>query len=320
MNRITAGIFIAWVLTAAVRAEPVTLDWVPIPGGCFQMGDERIYPEEGPPHEACVSSFEMTRTEVSNRQFAAFVRATGYVTRAEKGSQSIDASSAEPGLPPGSAVFRPPQSPPSPNRSLTDLSWWRFVEGANWRLPEGPEGPRADPDAPVVHLTREDTMRFAAWAGGRLPTETEWEFAARGTDTKQAQLPEGQAATNQANTWQGIFPVINTGDDGYTDLAPVGSFPANRYGLHDMIGNAWEWTSSAYAPSHSPQDRSLAGEIGFDPNQPGATVGTIKGGSYLCARSYCYRYRSAARQAQDVSFGTSHIGFRVVRDLQTSSD
>ena len=276
------------------------------------MGEARAYREESPPHEACVAAFDITVTEITNTQFAAFVAETGYVTRAERGWIADEAGGPGVELPPASAVFSPPKS-----ASPRDLSWWRLVEGANWKALTGPGSARPIPDSPVVHVTRQDAEAFAAWAGGRLPTEAEWEYAARGgLDGTFLSWDETEtlARTERANTWQGIFPIVNTAKDGYAGLAPVASYPPNDFGLFDMIGNAWEWTASPYSPSHSEVDKALAGPNGLDHSQPGVAVGAIKGGSFLCAASYCYRFRPAARQAQDLAFGTSHIGFRIVRD------
>ena len=293
-------------------AQRSNLDWVPLNGACFQMGETRIYPEEAPRHEVCVSSFAITRAEITVGQFSEFVANTGYQTRAEIGWTSDKSIAAENDLPPGGAVFTPLKgSRPS------DLNWWRWVEGANWRRPGGPDAPAAPDDHPVTQITQEDAAAYAKWAGGRLPTEAEWEYAARGgLDGQLLGWAEAERAAieDKANTWQGIFPVLNLKTDGFEGLAPVASFPANGFGLHDMIGNVWEWTATPYAPSHAERDKSLAGANGLDPSQPGVSVGTIKGGSYLCASNYCYRFRPAARQAQDLSYGTSHIGFRIVRD------
>jgi len=294
-------------------AEQVSLsiEWVALSGACFSMGENRIYPEERPVVEACVEPFEITATEITNGQYQKFKEATGYSTRAERGWSDADPTGPGISIKPSSAVFKPGGDLRSP------LSWWHLVEGANWTAPEGPDSNiAARQNHPVVHLTREDAQAYASWAGGRLPTEAEWEYAARG-GLDGALLAwedvEHNALQDRANTWQGLFPVIDKAEDGYAGTAPVATYPANGFGIYDMVGNVWEWTSTPYAPSHNTHDRIRVGDVGHDPNQPGIPVGTIKGGSYLCAKSYCYRFRPAARQAQDLIFGTSHIGFRVVR-------
>jgi formylglycine-generating enzyme required for sulfatase activity len=287
------------------------LQWTALDAACFTMGETRVYPEEGPPSETCVTAFEVTAHEITTAQFAAFVTATGYVTRAERGWSASEAGGPGVDLPPGSALFTPPQGP------AQALSWWRYTDGVSWRLPQGPHGPKARGDAPVVHVTRADAERYASWAGGRLPTEAQWEYAARGGLNGSLYAwdeAEEIALAGRANTWDGVFPVLNTEADGYSGLAPVGSYPPNGFGLYDMVGNVWEWTAAQYYPTHAPGEAMLARAGGFDPTQPGIDVGVIRGGSFLCARSYCFRFRPAARQAQDLAFGTSHVGFRVVRD------
>ena len=294
----------------APRAE---LDWVALKPACFQMGDARIYREEMPVREVCLEGFEITRTEITVAQFADFVEATGYQTRPERGWTASDPNGPGEDIPPGGAVFQPRDDRPAVN-----LNWWRWVEGANWRQPQGPTSGKPDRDHPVTQITQADAAAFAAWAGGRLPTEAEWEYAARGgLDGALFAWEEAEQAAlkAKANTWQGIFPISNTIEDGYEGIAPVASYPENGFGLHDMIGNVWEWTATPFTPSHSERDRARAGTRGRDPAQPGIAVGTIKGGSYLCAASYCYRFRPAARQAQDLAYGTSHIGFRIVRPI-----
>ncbi|MEN7343225.1 MAG: SUMF1/EgtB/PvdO family nonheme iron enzyme [Pseudomonadota bacterium] len=278
------------------------LRWMPVSGGCFPMGSDRYHREEQPVVEHCVTAFEMLVTEVTNAQFARFVEETGYVTAAENGWFTEVPASPDT---PGSAVFVVPDADPS------DLNWWRFTPGASWRKPRGPSELDAIPTAPVVHVTVKDAEAFAKWAGGRLPTEAEWEFAARGS-------VETTVAFG-ANTWQGLFPIVDSGKDGFTGIAPVGSYPANPQGLHDMLGNVWELTASPYAPSHEPVAIEIAGRRGFDPSQPKAEVVVIKGGSFLCARNFCYRYRAAARQPQHTGLSTSHIGFRLVRDCDSAS-
>jgi len=289
-----------------------TANWVRLAGGCFKMGESRIYREEGPITEICLTPFDIWSHEVTNAEFSKFVKATQYKTRAERGWSAQDVSGPGIDMAPSSAVFISPKTQPK------SMNWWKLVEGAYWQRPEGPDGSPAQNNHPIIHITREDAAAYAAWAGGRLPTEAEWEYAARGG--KDGQLmswneAEDKALKDQANTWQGVFPVINSADDGFEGLAPTGAFPPNGFGLYDMIGNAWEWTSSSYYPNHKP-DKTLLHNLpeGYDPTQGEVPVGVIKGGSFLCNKSYCFRYRPAARQAQDLIFGTSHIGFRIVKD------
>lgn len=285
------------------------IDWVALDGGCFRMGEDRAYPEERPAHRTCVNAFAISKTEITNAQFATFVSDTGYVTRAERGWSAADPNGPGLDLAPASAVFRPGKT--DPKRAL---EWWSLVEGASWRHPDG-IGSEAKPDWPVVHITRSDAEHFAQWADARLATEAEWEFAARGgLDGALLSWTQAEDAERDrmANIWQGLFPLIDEGHDGHIGVAPVASYPANPFGLHDMIGNVWEWTATPYRPDHTSRHRTSSSSE--DPAQPDAAVGTIKGGSFLCATSYCLRFRPAARQAQDLAFGTSHIGFRIVRD------
>lgn len=313
MRRIITTATFTALLAGCSAAQPES-EWVTFAGGCFTMGEQPAYPEEGPPTQACVEPFEIATHEVTNAQFAAFVDATGYATRAERGWSAADPGGPGVDIAPASAVFVQPEG-----RARGNLDWWRLVEGASWRAPLGPGADRiANADHPVVHVTREDAEAYARWASARLPSEAEWEFAARATpDGKITPLADVDSAarSRRANTWQGVFPIRNSRMDGYEGIAPVGSFPANDAGLYDMIGNVWEWTATPFAPSHRERDRGIAGNRGFDPGQPNVAVGTIKGGSYLCADNYCARFRPAARQAQDLAFGTSHIGFRLARSV-----
>jgi formylglycine-generating enzyme required for sulfatase activity len=271
-----------------------------VPGSTFTMGGELAYAEEGPMHKVAVAGFWMDQTEVTNAQFAEFVAATGYQTLAERGiTDPIDSS-----VPPrkGSAVFDPSRSVENAN-----LSWWQFVDGASWRHPHGPNSTIEGLEQhPVVHIAFEDAEAYARWNKRSLPTEAQFEFAAQSSSRKN---PDGE---HISNTWQGFFPFQHDSLDGYTSTAPVGCYTANELGLHDLIGNVWEWTASAYYPAHDFRDKTSAPE-GFDPQQPEETaVAVIKGGSYLCAPNYCMRYRPEARQGQSKGLGTSHIGFRTV--------
>ncbi len=264
---------------------------VVLAGGSFDMGETEAYPEERPIRSVTVAPFAIDRTEVTNARFAAFVEDTGYTTDAEKAPDPAIYPDIDPEhLTPGSAVFVPPAISGS-------RSWWQFVEGASWRHPEGPGSSISDRmDHPVVHVSHADATAFSAWAGGSLPTEGQWEYAARG-GLSGARYEWGDEAPHKgsakANTWQGFFPVENTVQDGHFGTAPVGCYPANGYGLHDMTGNVWEWTSDV-----------------FDAGAPNS--GLIKGGSYLCSDNFCRRFRPAARHLHERDFSTSHLGFRLV--------
>lgn len=269
-----------------------------VPGGTFMMGAEFAYAEEGPHHAAGVDGFWMDQTEVTNAQFAEFVAATGYLTLAERGISDPMNPAAVPKR--GSAVFKP--------EAIPNSQWWLFVEGASWRHPQGPASSLAGlQQHPVVHIAYEDAQAYAHWKGHSLPTEAQFEYAAQSSSRKNAE------GVHIANTWQGLFPFQHASLDGYSGSAPVGCYGANALGLYDLIGNVWEWTSSAYYPNHGFTAPADAPD-GYDPNQPEETaVAVIKGGSYLCAPNYCMRYRPEARQGQSKGLGTSHIGFRTVR-------
>jgi len=271
---------------------------VKLEGGEFLMGSSAFYPEEAPEEKVSVLAFEIDNTEVTNREFKKFIDETNYITSAER---SIELGFNEN----GSAVF--------------DAATWSFVAGANWRNPDGPDtNIQGRDDDPVVQVSLEDAQAYAKWAGRRLPSEKEWEFAARGGLDGKAYTwgdefkPEGK---HLANTWQGHFPSMNTAEDGHMGRAPVGCFPANEFGLYDIIGNVWEWTEDPYYPDRRHAVEAGPDAKGFDPRQPDIEVGVIKGGSYLCAANFCARYRPAARHAQDTGLGTNHIGFRTAADI-----
>jgi formylglycine-generating enzyme required for sulfatase activity len=306
---------------------------VPIPGGDFLVGSDSHYPEEAPTRRVTVDGFGIDAVPVTNREFAAFVDATGYRTVAERplDPRHYPGAPAE-NLQPGSMVFTPTQGPVD----LRHLSqWWRWLPGACWRAPEGPGSAVDDrADHPVVHIAHEDAAAYAAWAGARLPTEAEWEVAARG-GLEGAAFTWGDeprpGGTIMANTWDGPdFPWRSTGESGWERTSPVGTFPANGYGLFDMAGNVWEWTDDwwsaasdapAQAQAHCcgtarPAASAPTAESSMDPAQPQFRVPrkVIKGGSHLCADTYCRRYRPAARRPQPVDTGMSHTGFRCVWD------
>jgi formylglycine-generating enzyme required for sulfatase activity len=266
-----------------------------VPASSFAIGSDRFYPEEGPPTPVSVAAFRIDAHEVTNRQFAAFVEATRYVTEAER-----------PGG--GAFVFVPPkQAYETPDPA----DWWRFVRGANWRQPHGPGSSIAGrAEEPVVDVSYADAAAYARWAGRALPSEEQFEAAARAG----LRDPDARPDARHANTWQGSFPDTNSGDDGYVGPAPVGCFEPNALGAYDLIGNVWEWTKSWYLPGHGAfaTGDGTPGNPSFDPRQPGVRARVIKGGSYLCASNYCARYRPAARHAQDVTLAASHLGFRTV--------
>jgi formylglycine-generating enzyme required for sulfatase activity len=310
-------------LPARTRAADREMRW--IPGGVFTMGSERHYPEERPLRRVAVDGFWIDPAPVTNAMFARFVAATGYITVAERPLDPADYPGAPPeNLVPGSMVFVPPPRPVS-HRDIAN--WWCWVPGACWRHPLGPDSSLDGlADHPVVHVAYDDAAAYSRWAGCTLPSEAEWEFAARGgldgaiftwgDDDPQETAP-------LANTWQGAFPWENRTIDGFVRTSPVGSFPANGYGLYDMAGNVWEWTDDWY--TDRPGDgvsaccvaRNPRGGVeaaSYDPHQPHLRIPrkVLKGGSHLCAPNYCLRYRPAARQPQMIDTGMSHLGFRCI--------
>ncbi|MEW9808502.1 formylglycine-generating enzyme family protein [Mesorhizobium sp. ZMM04-5] len=294
-----------------------------IAGGHFLMGSDKHYPEEAPAHRVAVDGFWIDRYAVTNSEFERFVKETGYVTVAERPANPDDYPDALPEmLVPSSTVFRKPAGPVDMSNHY---NWWTYVPGANWRRPRGPASSIAKlKDHPVVHVALEDVKAYARWAGVQLPTEAEWEFAARG-GLDGTDFPWGDelapGGVHMANTWQGEFPYRNTLEDRFEYTAPVGSYPPNGYGLFDMVGNVWEWTSDWYQ-EHGKIDspcctasnpRGGEREASLDPRDPAKVPRKVtKGGSHLCAPNYCRRYRPAARMAQPVDTSTSHLGFRLV--------
>ena len=278
----------AAVPTASCGLSPDLIGtFVDIPPGAFEKGTSPLYPEEQPTLRLQVSGFAIQAHEVTTEQFARFVDETGYVTDAER-------SRADGRLGAGSAVFLHPES-----RAANDAPW-TLIDTASWKAPRGESGSTAPADlTPVVHVSKRDAEAYAIWAGGRLPSEVEWEYAATlglpNPDNSRSGAYDEDGP--RANTWQGIFPIEDRGEDGFTGAAPVGCFEPDRLGLYDMIGNVWEWTDTPYA----------------------ADSHTIKGGSFLCADNFCRRYRPAARQPQETDFSSNHIGFRIVRDLETDA-
>ena len=294
-----------------------------VPGGEFWMGADE-FPDAQPWHRVFVNGFWMDKTEVTNEQFEKFVTATKYVTVAERTPRPEDFPGAPPeNLVAGSVVFSPPDHPVKLNNHF---QWWSYVKGANWRHPEGPQSGIKDRGKyPVVHIAYEDALAYAKWAGKRLPTEAEFEFAQRGGLDRKPYAwgdefkPGGKF---MANTFQGHFPDKNTKEDGYATAAPVASFPPNSYGLYDMAGNVWEWTSDWYRHDYY-QTLAAQGPIArnpqgpgdsVDPSEPGVKKKVHKGGSFLCTDQYCARYIAGGRGKGEPDTGTNHVGFRLVRD------
>jgi formylglycine-generating enzyme required for sulfatase activity len=300
-----------------------------ISGGTFLMGSDAHYADERPAHRVQVDGFWMDETAVTNAEFARFIAATGYVTVAERPLDPAQYPGARAeALAPGSLVFRMTDGPVD---TADYRNWWTWTPGACWYCPEGPDS-TADgrEDYPVVQIAYEDAAAYANWAGKALPTEAEWEFAARG-GLEGVEFAWGNelvpGGRHMANTWQGPFPWRNFTADGFAGTCPVRSFPPNGYGLFEVCGNVWEWTTDWWAPRHEGANptklsccppanpRGPVMERSFDPAQPAIRIPrrVVKGGSFLCAPSYCRRYRPAARHAQMVESGMSHIGFRCIR-------
>ena len=313
---------------------PAGMVW--IPGGEFSMGAKdpldtrdmvgmQATTDSRPVHRVAVDGFWMDETEVTNEQFALFVNATGYITVAEQTPRAEDFPGAPPeALVPGSVVYSPPDHPVP----LTDAyQWWSSIDGASWRHPLGPKSSIVGMERfPVVHIAYADALAYAQWAGKRLPTEAEWEFAARGGLTGQL-FPWGnefsQGSNLLANTHQGHFPDHDSGEDRFTGIAPVAQFPPNGYGLHDVGGNVWEWVSDWYRPDYYAE---LAGAnsvarnpkgpaTSIDPDEPGVKKRVHRGGSFLCTDQYCSRYMVGTRGKGDIGTGTNHLGFRCVKAI-----
>jgi len=316
-------IYIGVTSYLASTRKPVTpppgMVW--IPGGTFKMGSDapEFQGEAQPIHPVTVHGFWMDATEVTNEQFAEFVKATGYITVAEKPpdpAQFPNVKKEE--LKPFSAVFTPPVTD-TPTRRVMD--WWQKVYGADWKHPDGPGSSIGGKEKyPVVHISWVDADAYAKWAGKRLPTEAEWEFAARGglEGMKYAWGDDFRpGGKSMANTCQGHFPEQNLVEDGHRTAAPVGSFPPNPYGLYDMAGNVWEWCSDWYSRDYfknSPKDDPQGPESSNDPTDPKSKRKVQKGGSFLCAENYCARYQVGARHSGEMESAADHIGFRCVKD------
>jgi formylglycine-generating enzyme len=337
-----SGAHVLTVLEPAPAAEPLSVppgapplpDMVWVPGGTYRMGSDNHYPEEAPSHPVTVDGFWMDRYPVTNEAFSRFVDETGHVTVAEIPPDPADYPGALPEmLYAASLVFHKP-----PVRvSLRDMrQWWDFSRGAQWRHPLGAHS-SIDGMArhPVVHVAYRDAEAYARWAGKELPTEAEWERAARGGH-EDAEYAWGDELTpggrHMANVWQGEFPWQNARDDGFERTSPVDAFPANGYGLHDLIGNVWEWTTDWYQPRHPaarekacciPRNpRGARAEHSYDPSQPEIRIPrkVLKGGSHLCAPNYCRRYRPAARFPEPVDTSTCHVGFRCIVRAERATD
>jgi formylglycine-generating enzyme required for sulfatase activity len=307
--------------TARGWGEYRNMRWVP--DGQFTMGSDAFYPEEGPVHRVEIDGFWIDEHPVTVAEFRRFVKATGYVTCAEQPPDPAHYPDAEPALlVPGSLVFHRASRPVD----LRDVgNWWKWTPGACWDHPEGPDSDIGGRERhPVVHVTPEDADAFALWAGKDLPTEAQWEYAARGgLEGKVFTWGDEFAPRGRmmANTWQGEFPWENLETDGYPGTSPVNQFPANGFGLHDMAGNVWEWTADYFTPQHvsnaccaphNPRVASIAESHAAGAAFEQIPRRVIKGGSHLCAPNYCLRYRPAARQGEAIDTSTSHIGFRCV--------
>ncbi len=302
------------------ETDTVLVKMVWIPPGTFIMGsNDPAFADAQPVHKVRLNGFWMDEHEVTNAEFERFVKATNYQTVAE---QPLDPAEF-PGVPvenlvPGSGVFTPTSQPVSYENPL---QWWTYVNGANWRNPKGLQAPdAAKPNDPVVHISYTDAAAYAKWAGKRLPTEAEWEYAAQGGKGTQTYYWGNELKPGgkwMANIYQGSFPDANTKDDGFEELAPVKSFPPNGYGLYDMDGNVWEWCSDFYRPDYyaqSPEENPKGPQDSFDPDEPGVEKHVQRGGSFLCSDQYCVRYKPGSRGKGEVNSASNNLGFRCVKD------
>jgi formylglycine-generating enzyme len=314
-------------INTAPAPDPAPAGMVWIPGGTFWMGCEGCdMPDALPSHPVQIDGFWMDRTPVTNAEFERFVKGTAYVTVAERTLNPAD----YPGVPadklvPGSAVFQPTAEPvPLHN----PLRWWKYAPGASWKHPEGPRSSlRGRADHPVVHIAFEDAQAYARWAGKRLPTEAEFEFAARGGLDRNLYAWGNEFRPGDklvANTWQGRFPARDEADDGYAGTSPVTAFPPNGYGLYDVGGNIWQWCADWYRPDYYAALASAGGvaknphgpDTSYDPQEPGTAKRVIRGGSYLCTDQYCARYLVGSRGKSEITSGTSNLGFRLARSAR----
>lgn len=302
-------------------ADDTPPEMVWIPGGTFTMGNDAGAEDERPAHKVTLSGFFLGKTEVTNGQFAAFAKATGYKTIAERKPDPRRYPTADPALlVPGSAVFVPVEAPLNGPWDTPHPPWWKYQPGASWRHPDGPgSNLSGKKNHPVVHIAWDDAMAYCQWAGKRLPTEAEWEYAARGGLDRQeycwGTAKQGADGKWFANTFQGTFPHGDTAADGFAGTAPVAHYPANGFGLHDMSGNVWEWCADHYDSRYyaiSPADNPQGPESGE--TEDGWPVRVRRGGSYLCADDYCRRYTPSARDKNPADSGASHTGFRCAKD------
>lgn len=311
------------VITDSVQIVKPKMIW--IAGGMFEMGSEDpAFPDSQPVHQVKVAGFWMDEHEVTNGEYAAFVKATGYKTVAERELNPADF----PGVPkenlvPGSGVFTPTsEAVPLDNA----LQWWRYIPGANWKNPRGPESSiNGRPNDPVVQVSYEDATAYAKWADKRLPTEAEWEYAAQGNRGRHPFYWGDELKPNGkwvANIYQGNFPDKNTGEDGFMEVSPVKSFPANPYGLYDMDGNVWEWCSDFYRPDYyasSPKENPKGPADSHDPEEPDVVKRVQRGGSFLCSDQYCIRYKAGSRGKGEVTSASNNLGFRCVKDADSKN-